>query len=186
MIRNYINSFAEILGHTAITGSTGLPLTDQEAFDQAVHGLTEIRQQHGTVYLIGNGGSSGIISHAAIDLLNKGHFKAFPVTDNSLLTCLANDYGYENVFLTTLQKSATQRDALIAVSSSGQSPSIVKAATWAKEHGLFVITFSGFSEQAALRSCGHVNFWLNATNYGKVETGHALLLHILTDALWVS
>ncbi len=185
MIKDYIESFSEIIRNTSITDDIGNGISDREAYKLAVESLTEIRTQHGTVYLIGNGGSSGIISHAGIDLLNKGHFKANPVTDNSLLTCLSNDYGYENVFLKVLEKSATSHDALIAMSSSGQSANVVNAARWAKEQGLFVITFSGFDGNNALRSCGHVNFWLNAKEYGRVEIGHALLLHIMTDALWI-
>jgi D-sedoheptulose 7-phosphate isomerase len=178
MIKDYIDSFSEIIHNTSITDAVGNLTSDRDAYKQAAESLTEIRARHGTVYLIGNGGSSGIISHAAIDLLNKGHFKAYPVTDNSLLTCLSNDYGYENLFLKVLEKSATSHDALIAMSSSGQSANVVNAARWAKEQGLF-------DGNNALRSCGHVNFWLNAKEYGRVEIGHALLLHIMTDALWI-
>lgn len=185
MIRDYTDTFADILRNTSITDAEGHLLDDDQAYHSAMNGMKSTRNRNGTVYLTGNGGSSAIVSHVGIDLLNKGHFKSYPITDNSLLTCLANDYGYENVFLKVLEKTATSQDALIAVSSSGKSPSIVNAASWAKSHGLFVITFSGFTEQAPLRSCGHINFWLNSKNYGKVETGHALLLHILTDQLWV-
>jgi D-sedoheptulose 7-phosphate isomerase len=184
MIRNYLSAFTDLLNETSITDEHGKGLDDDAAFKSMIHRLSEIRTQHGTVYLIGNGGSSGIISHAGIDFLNKCNIKAYPVTDSSLLTCLSNDYGYDQVFVKVLQKTASPKDCLIAVSSSGNSPNIVNAADWAKKNNLYVITFSGFTPDNLLRSKGYINFWLNSKNYGHVEIGHSLLLHILTDALW--
>jgi D-sedoheptulose 7-phosphate isomerase len=184
MIRNYLSAFTDLLNETSITDEHGKGLNDDTAFKSMIQRLSEIRTQHGTVYLIGNGGSSGIISHTGIDFLNKCHIKAYPITDNSLLTCLSNDYGYDQVFLKVLEKAALPQDCLIAVSSSGKSPNIVNAAHWALKQGLYVVTFSGFSTGNPLRSSGHINFWLNSNNYGHVEIGHSLLLHILTDALW--
>jgi D-sedoheptulose 7-phosphate isomerase len=185
MIQPYLESFYSILQQTAVTDGTGAIIPDSAAFNQIIRQCNEIRSSHGTVYLIGNGGSSGIISHTGIDLLNKCNIRAYPITDNSLLTCLANDYGYEQVFLKVIEKSAIPNDCLIAVSSSGQSGSIVNAAKKAKQQGIYVVTLSGFTPDNPLRSIGHINFWLNSKNYGHVEIGHSLLLHILTDALWM-
>ena len=185
MIGNYLDAFTDVLKQTIITDQKGNPIQDPSAYAGMIRRLEELRSQQGTLYLIGNGGSSGIISHTGIDLLNKCHIKAYPVTDNSMLTCLSNDYGYENVFLKVLEKSAVAKDGLIAVSSSGQSGSIVNAARWAAQQGMYVITLSGFSAENPLRSAGDINFWLNSKNYGHVEIGHSLLLHILTDALWL-
>ena len=108
------------------------------------------------------------------------------MTDNSILTCLANDYGYEKVFSEGLKTLFTGNDMLIAVSSSGSSKNIVNAAESAIQKGGKVITFSGFRDSNPLRSLGDYNFWLNSTNYGKVEIGHAMLLHILTDEIYRS
>jgi D-sedoheptulose 7-phosphate isomerase len=71
------------------------------------------------------------------------------------------------------------------MSSSGNSANIVNAARYAAEQKLFVTTFSGFDPANALRSVGAVNFWLDSNDYGKVEIGHSMLLHIVTDMLWV-
>jgi D-sedoheptulose 7-phosphate isomerase len=132
---------------------------------------------------VGNGGSSGIISHSSIDFINACKLRAMPFTDNSILTCLANDYGYENVFSEGLKTLFTSKDILIAVSSSGSSKNIRNAAEKARELGGKVVTFSGFKSDNPLRSLGDYNFWLDSSNYGKVEIGHALLLHILTDEI---
>jgi D-sedoheptulose 7-phosphate isomerase len=185
MINQYLEAFSNIVAKTRLTDHAGHSIPEEDAYRAVVEKLERVKAANGTIYLIGNGGSSAIISHAAIDLLNKGHFKTYPVTDNSTLTCLSNDYGYENVFLKVLEKSATSLDALIAMSSSGNSANIVNAARYAAEQKLFVTTFSGFDPANALRSVGAVNFWLDSNDYGKVEIGHSMLLHIVTDMLWV-
>lgn len=135
------------------------------------------------VYLIGNGGSSGIVSHAAIDFLNACGYRAHALSDNSLITCMANDYGYENVFTQPLKTLLEDGDILIAVSSSGNSANIHTAASYAKERNCTVITFSGFKTDNKLRKCGSYNIWLDSEHYGRVEIGHSLILHYLTDRL---
>ena len=183
MIKNYISSFSKILLNTVITDVNDNYLDHTIAFKKIINRLVEIRQNKTTVFLIGNGGSSGVISHASIDLLNTGKIKSYPLTDSSHLTCMANDNGYENVFKTPLETLINSKDALIAVSSSGSSENIVNAAKFAMQKGSFVVTLSGFDEANPLRKIGDFNFWLNSNNYGKVELGHSLLLHIITDLL---
>lgn len=183
MIKKYIESFSEILINTIITNISGDILEQNDAIQKITDYFVEIKQNGNTVFLIGNGGSSGIISHASIDLLNACKIKAFPLTDNSHLTCFANDYGYENVFKEPLETLLTSNDALVAVSSSGSSKNIINAANLAKGKEAFVITFSGFNKNNPLRKIGNYNFWLNSNDYGKVEIGHSLLLHIITDVL---
>ena len=184
MISNYIAEFSEIISKTILTNNSGQDVgTEADSFDAICNKIIEAHENGGTVYLVGNGGSSGIISHSSIDFINACKLRAMPMTDNSILTCLANDYGYENVFSEGLNTMFTSKDVLIAVSSSGNSMNIRNAVDKAKERGGFTITYSGFKEDNPLRKMGDYNFWLNSTNYGKVEIGHALLLHILTDEL---
>ena len=66
--------------------------------------------------MIGNGGSSGIVSHSMVDFINACGLNARAITDNSLLTCMANDYGYENVFKQPFSAMINEGDMLIAVS----------------------------------------------------------------------
>ncbi len=183
LIKNYIDRFSEVLEKTLITDQQGKELERDEAYQGLVGQLEKIREDKGNLYLVGNGGSSGIISHASVDFLNTCHMRAVPMTDNSMLTCFANDYGYENIFSKPLEKTMQPGDALLAVSSSGTSRNIVNAAETAKSKGAFVLTFSGFKADNPLRATGDTNFWLDALDYGQVELGHALLIHILTDEL---
>ena len=183
MIAKYVESFSKILLKTIITDKNGRVLKDNQAIEKIITHFKEIKKNNNTVYLIGNGGSSGIISHASVDLLNACRIKAFPLTDNSHLTCFANDYGYENVFKKPLETMFQKTDALIAVSSSGSSKNIINAAKYCEGKGGFVVTFSGFNHDNSLRHIGDYNFWLDSSDYGKVEIGHAFLLHTITDII---
>lgn len=181
MLFEYIKKFSEILKSTIAT-DTNEQIENDFAFKNIVQLLNEKRDlSH--IYLIGNGGSSGIVSHGAIDFLNACGFKAHALTDNSMLTCMANDYGYENVFSQPLKTLISNNDVIIAISSSGNSKNIINACKLAKSRGAIVITFSGFQQDNELRKLGHFNFWINCNDYGIVEIGHALLLHHLTDQL---
>ena len=179
----YISQFKDVLGKVVVTDEKGAALDTQDALESTCALLSSVSEKGSTIYLIGNGGSSGIISHTAIDFVNACKLKAYPITDNSMLTCFANDYGYENVFKEPLQTMIGKDDILLAVSSSGNSPNIVNGATIAKEKGAKVITLSGFKPDNKLRKEGHFNVWLESNSYGYVEIGHALVIHYMVDIL---
>ena len=182
MFQSYLDKFSSVLSKTVITDNKGESLGIDAGFD-AIWDRFESLKQSNRVYLVGNGGSSGIVSHSAVDFLNACGYKGVALTDNSMLTCMANDYGYEQVFSQPLKTLFEPGDALVAISSSGSSRNIVNAAELAAERDGFVVTLSGFKTDNALRSCGDFNLWLDINDYGVVEIGHALLMHHLTDRL---
>ncbi|MBC8282438.1 MAG: SIS domain-containing protein [Nitrospinae bacterium] len=158
-----------------------LPYSD--GFDSNLKLLKEAREKKSCVFLVGNGGSAAIVSHIFNDLINVAKLRAFTLHESSMVTCMSNDYGYENVYSRPLSTLAQKNDLLIAVSSSGKSPNILNAANCMKEIGGTVITLSGFSKDNPLRKMGSVNFWLNSNDYGLVEVGHMFFLHCLSDHL---
>ncbi len=137
----------------------------------------------GIVYVIGNGGSAGIASHFSTDLLKALQIPSQTLYDSNLMTCLSNDWGYENVFSYPLGKLLRPSDLLVAISSSGKSENILKAVAIAQAKRCKVITLSGFGETNPLRSMGTLNFWIDRSDYGLVETSHFFLLHTIID-LW--
>lgn len=181
MFSTYLQSFAKVLEQTKAS-TLNAELTLDQAFEELIKSFVERKQQQ-TVYLIGNGGSSGIVSHSAVDFVNACGYRAQALTDNSMLTCMANDYGYENVFAQPFKTLIQENDIVVAVSSSGTSKNIVNACKQAKEKGAFILTFSGFKAENDLRKLGDYNLWVDSLDYGQVEIGHALLLHYLTDQL---
>jgi len=150
-------------------------LTDCRSMFRAVH------KSGGRVIFIGNGGSAAIASHMAVDYTKNGGIRAVALNDAPTLTCLANDYGYDNVFSKQLEYQATERDAVVVISSSGRSPNIFNAITKATEIGASTVTLSGMDPNNRLRQQGNVNFWVPAKDYGIVELSHLMLLHAIVS-----
>ena len=133
------------------------------------------------VIFIGNGGSAAIASHMAIDYTKNGGVRAMAFNDVPTLTCLANDFGYDNVFAKQLEYYATKKDIVVIVSSSGRSLNILAAARTAKAMGCYVVTFTGMNPNNALRALGDLNYWVPSADYGLVELTHLTLLHAMAD-----
>jgi D-sedoheptulose 7-phosphate isomerase/D-glycero-D-manno-heptose 1,7-bisphosphate phosphatase len=97
-----------------------------------------------------------------------------------LLTAIANDLGYENVFVHQLQSQSRPGDVLVAVSSSGRSPNIVRALTWAQDNGLRTIAITGFDGGEA-RTVAEVCIHVDCANYGVIEDLHQAVMHALAQ-----
>jgi D-sedoheptulose 7-phosphate isomerase len=178
-----VAAFAEIVSACCCSDNQGKILALETALETILYQLNEIQKKNHSLFLIGNGGSAGIASHALVDFVNIGKLKAFTLHDVSLLTCMANDYGYEKVYSQALESLITEQDILIAISSSGQSPNILNAANTALNKKATVITLTGFDKNNPLRSRGDINIWLNSEDYGFVELGHGFILHNLADRI---
>ncbi len=151
--------------------------------DRVVRLATMVRHSGARVFFIGNGGSAGIASHMAADWLKAGHFHAMAFNDPALLTCLANDLGYGEVFRVPLTHHCRQGDLLFAISSSGESDSVVNAALYAKEVGAYVVTLSGFLSTNRLRQVSDMHFHVPSSRYGLVEVAHHTILHAILDRI---
>lgn len=183
MISEYFDSFNRIIRQALITGKNSQVIQNETAIEEMLSEFINLKSRNSTVYLAGNGGSNGIASHTSVDFVNSCKIKAIPLTDASNLTCFSNDFGYENVFAKPLQILIQKGDLLIAVSSSGNSASILNAVETARKKEAKIITLSGFRDENKLRKMGDYNIWLSSEEYGKVEIGHALWLHLITDLL---
>ena len=178
-----VGRFSAVIQQTQITTNNKSFLNIDDGMQAILTRLHHCREQTAVVYVIGNGGSAAIASHAVIDFLNMAKIKATAMLDPAVTTCISNDYGYEHVYEKQLAQFIEKKDVLIAISSSGNSKNIINAATFAKNKGAHVITLSGFSENNRLRQIGDYNLCLNANDYGQVEIGHAFILHYFTDRL---
>lgn len=152
-----------------------------KALEMAHFLLGQVKQVRGIIYVIGNGGSSGIASHFCTDLLRTLELPAATFSDSNILTCFANDFGYENVYKLPLSRNLRGEDILVAISSSGRSANILEAVKLAQEKKIPIITLSGFAIDNPLRQMGDLNFWIDSSDYGLVEMGHFFLLHTLID-----
>jgi phosphoheptose isomerase len=132
---------------------------------------------------IGNGGSAAIASHMAVDYSKNGNMRAIAFNDAPTLTCLANDYGYQNVFAKQIEYYAVKRDAVIVISTSGRSLNLLGAADAARALGCRVITFTGMNPNNELKRRGDLNFWVPSADYGIVELTHLTLLHSIVSVM---
>ncbi len=173
--------FQNLIAACEFTDASGKPLTLEDGIARAMQLLRSARERTNSIYVVGNGGSAGVASHATTDFVNMAKLRAQTVHDSSLLTCMANDYGYENAFARILSRLARQEDVLVAISSSGKSLNIRNAAMAVRHNGGVVLTLSGFDRDNPLRSQGDLNIWLDSRDYGLVEIGHQFILHNLAD-----
>jgi len=140
-----------------------------------------------TVFSCGNGGSAAIANHLQCDHLKgvrTGSDLAPRVVSLSsnveLLTAIANDITYDEVFAYQLQSQSAAGDVLIAISSSGRSSNIVRALSWARDHGLRTIALTGFGG-GDCRLLAEVSLHIDAANYGIIEDLHQALMHALAQ-----
>ena len=168
---------------TQVTDNHGVSLETESAMGIMLGILKNLRVSGSSLFVIGNGGSAAVASHAVTDFLNMGRLRASTIHDPSLMTCMANDYGYETAYAGILSVLARPEDVLIAISSSGRSLNIINAVTAFRDAGGITLTLSGFDSVNILRSLGHYNIWLDSNEYGFVEIGHEFLLHNLADRL---
>jgi phosphoheptose isomerase len=160
---------------------------DPVAMEKAGRLLLEAYVKSARMFCCGNGGSASIANHMQCDHL-KGIRTATDLapqvlslsTNVELLTAIANDIGYHDVFVYQLQSQARPGDVLIAVSSSGQSRNVVDALSWAGDNGLRTIAITGFDGGMA-RRMGEVSIHVDCTNYGIVEDLHQAVMHSLAQ-----
>ena len=162
---------------------------DMDSIDRLVQVFEEARLGDNTVFVAGNGGSATTATTMANDMgsdilrkCSKGKpFRVIALTDNaSMMTAIANDVGYDNIFLNQLKIHYRQGDKLLAISASGNSPNVVHAAEWVKEEGGQVISFVGFGG-GKLKEISDVviHAVTESGEYGPVEDAHLVLNHIL-------
>ena len=184
----YLESLKDILNKIEIMWAPNIPnhsLTRELALNEGINflisNLKSLSLRNRKLIIVGNGGSAAIALHSLVDFANAGGIKTIDLFNPSLLTCMANDYGYENVFSKPIEILAEKGDVLFAISSSGQSPNILKACESALSLQCLLVTFSGFSMDNPLRKLGHLNFYVPSTHYGFIELAHQILLHCILD-----
>ena len=122
-------------------------------------------------------------SHVSVDLTEAAEMRAINFNEADLLTCFANDYGYEHWVAKALEFYADEGDLVILISSSGQSPNMLNGAKQAREMGLPILTLSGFRSDNLLRTMGDLNLWVDSTAYNIVEMTHHVWLLAIIDYL---
>lgn len=135
------------------------------------------------VIFIGNGGSNAICSHMMEDFMKIAGKQTLAFSDPALITCFANDYGYENALKEWIKFNFQEGDILVAISSSGESSNILNAVNTHRTLGGKTIGLSGFDPDNTLGKSCDINLRTPAKNYGIVECFHQVILHAILDEL---
>jgi D-sedoheptulose 7-phosphate isomerase len=151
--------------------------------------LQKARLNGSQVFVLGNGGSASTASHFACDLAKNTrqvglpHFRVIGLTDNmAMFSALANDEGYENVFSEQLASLVMADDIVVAISASGNSKNVVRAAEVAHRYGATVVGFTGF-DGGVLRKLADFNIQVDSSIIEHVEDMHLMLEHLIVRAL---
>ena len=155
-----------------------------ENLEKASSLLVKILQNKGKIMLIGNGGSAADSQHLAAEFITRLNFDrgSLPAialsTDTSVLTAISNDYGFTHIFSRQIEAIGSEGDALISISTSGQSANIVKAAQIAKDKNIKIISLIG-SKQSKLHELSDIVLTTKVTNTARIQEIHILYGHIL-------
>lgn len=177
----YVDDIAEVLKQTEVTDKDGNQLGLEKGMELFIDKAKELQDRRGTLFFCGNGASCTMAEHLSHDCFQNGDFLTMTCSETSHITAISNDVSYEDVYAYRIGKALTDKDGLIAISSSGNSPNIVKAAKTAREKGMLVVTITGMKPDNASRKIGDINFYVPAKTYGMVESAHATLLHSWLD-----
>jgi phosphoheptose isomerase len=179
-VEDYYRRFAEVLA-----------AFDKSSLGDIVEVLLRVSEAGGTLWVAGNGGSAAIADHTVCDA-SKGTYvegqtplRSVSLSANGpMITALGNDIGYDVVFSEQLRYYLGDDDALLVVSSSGNSPNVVAACKYARDRGVPTIAFVGFRGGELAQLADHV-VHVPIDNYGMAEDAHQSLMHVLTQYLRV-
>ena len=163
--------------------SNNLFQIDKKNFQFFLDMILGIKKQNKKIIIVGNGGSAAMASHVAVDFTKAANVRAINFNEADLITCYANDYGYENWVTQALKSYAEPKDLIILISSSGKSKNITNAAKFLVERKMKFVTFSGFSKNNHLKKIGKINFWVDSKHYNIIEMTHHIWLLAAVDKI---
>ena len=174
-LTSYLNDFSDLVK------------PDESTIDQlekVASLLIDIDKQNKKTLIFGNGGSAAIASHFSVDLTKNAGLRCINCNEADLITCFANDYGFERWVEKAVDFYGDAGDLLIVISSSGSSTNMLNGVKAARNRNFKgVITFSGFDNNNPLRQLGDINLWINSRAYNFVENIHQVWLLSIVDLI---
>lgn len=159
-----------------------------EAFARAVEMVVERYRRGGRLYIAGNGGSAADAQHLAAEFVSRLARDRAPLpaesltTDTSILTAIGNDYGFDQVFARQLAGKATGKDVFLGISTSGESPNILRALEQCRRMDIPSIVFTGRSGGAARALADHC-LVAPGTATSTIQELHIVLAHTLCESV---
>ncbi len=145
--------------------------------------IKDTSKKGGIIYIAGNGGSASTSSHMSTDLTKNAKIKSMSFNDTNLITCFANDYGYENWLKAAIKYYVKPKDLVVLLSVSGKSKNLVNAANFCKKKKIKFITMTGAKKNNPLSQKGIINYWIDSKAYNIVETLQMAILASIVDRI---
>jgi D-sedoheptulose 7-phosphate isomerase len=158
------------------------------SIESAAGVLIETLRAGNAIYSCGNGGSMSDAMHFAEELTgryrqNRRGLAATAISDAGHISCVANDFGYEYIFSRYLEARGREGDCLLAISTSGSSRNVIKAAEFARAHGMPVISLTG-AAGSALGALATVDISAGKSAFAdRVQEVHIKIIHILIELI---
>lgn len=178
---NYFKSISDSLSNS-VYYHKGARSNDIEILESINNKMISLCQQKNRIFFLGNGASAAFANHMALDFSKNGKILARSLSDSAMLTALANDYSYESAMTEYLKvEDVTASDLIITVSSSGNSPNIVKALNHCRDNGIQTLALSGLKMDNQSVLLADHSIYVPAKTYGIVECVHQIFLHMILD-----
>lgn len=162
--------------------------TLSEEILNAAHSIRDCLSAGGKLLLMGNGGSAADSQHIAAELIGrfKKERKAIPAlaltVDSSSLTALGNDYGFESIFSRQVEALANPNDAIIGISTSGNSKNIIRALNLAREIGAKTIGLMG-NTGGSMKDCVDIGIIVPSNDTARIQEVHITIGHIICEII---
>lgn len=176
----YFKEVYDGLQKTIVT-LNGKEVSLAEGVETWIDRARKVQEEGHLMFFCGNGASCTMAEHMSHDWFQNGKVNTYTVSETAHITAISNDVSYDDVFAYRIERILKESDILVTISSSGNSPNVVRAIEEAKKKGAFVVTVSGKGADNKSRKMGDLCFYVPLDTYGLVESSHAVLLHAVLD-----
>ena len=145
--------------------------------------IIKVNRNKGKVFIVGNGASASLASHAATDLTKQAKIVSQAFNDHNLITAFANDYGYNNWVQKAFEFYCKPNDLIILISVSGTSSNLVKALEYARNKGIISVSLTGSDFDNPLRKNSDYSLWVDSKSYNIVESIHTIYITTIIDLI---
>ena len=160
-------------------------LNNLELINKAALKIVKTLNAGNKILLFGNGGSAADCQHIAAEFINRFQIERIPLaaisltTDTSVITSIGNDYSFDDIFKKQIQALGKKGDIAFGISTSGDSPNVIKGAKTAKEMELTIMGFSG--TKGELQDLSDFPFCVNSKTTARIQEVHIMVAHMLCD-----
>ena len=180
-LNDYSDRLACAISQSVFFKKNNGELNKSEVLDGIILALMRAKANGKKIMFIGNGGSATVAGHMAEDFSKVGGIRSMAFNDAPLLTCLGNDYSFEQIFEKAIEIYGDPGDFRFAVSRSSKSKNILNGVEAARRKSIEIVTLSGFDSENPLSKTGDINIHTPSRSYGIVENAHSAIIHYFLD-----